>query len=36
VPLSTAGCVSTTLDWDLFYETIDDKKDQRKPEEKIA
>jgi hypothetical protein len=36
VPLSTAGCVSTTLDWDLFYETIDDKKDLRKPEEKIA
>lgn len=25
VPLSQAGCVSTTLDWDKFYDTISDR-----------
>jgi hypothetical protein len=25
IPLSQAGCVSTTLDWDKFYDTISDK-----------
>lgn len=25
VPLSHAGCVSTTLDWDKFYDTISDR-----------
>jgi uncharacterized protein len=25
VPLSRAGCVATTLDWELFYEAINDK-----------
>jgi hypothetical protein len=25
VPLTTAGCVATTLDWEQFYEAITDK-----------
>jgi len=36
VPLSKAGCVATTLDWDLFYEAITEgglaQKDQPKAE----
>jgi hypothetical protein len=25
VPLSQAGCVATTLDWDVLYDTLSDK-----------
>jgi len=29
IPLSTAGCVATTLDWDLFYKTISAGRDRK-------
>jgi hypothetical protein len=30
VPLTTSGCVATTLDWEQFYEAITDKESTQK------
>ena len=30
VPLTTSGCVATTLDWEQFYEAITEKGSQQK------